>query len=599
MRDLFVTARSFLKRLTAFIRYRRATYDMNKRYPDATVEDIQREDTCIICREDMRPWSVTNPPAPAGAQARPGAVNERNRPKKLPCGHILHLGCLKSWLERQQVCPTCRRPVVETTPDANAANAANAPNAAQNANDPRLRWPDEQGLEPRAPAPPPQPANRGRGGMRMINLGPLRVGFGQGNLNDLAGFRDPAGQAGLDGAGVNPGPRVYGMELGFPRRAQPQPQPQAQEQNHIFGQSSSAALSQIEQQLQEIEQRIMSEIRALQLTQQELQITNLLQAELVRLRAMQNNNLDPLAANFAIPPVPQMPPLAPIPPLGPMPAFAAPNFTRPLNVPQMQRHGPRPNTSAIPSGSADLPPGVVIPEGWSLLPLQRIDNSPTPHAGSSAAPVAGESSANGNGEPGPSDAPASTVTVSPMPNDAASINNPTSEPEHAHVHEQHTTPIPSTINAATAEDSGDDTNNSHTPPSVQGFGEPINNPGTATSVSDLRNLTAIGNETAGEGGDESESVNLPNWGNSQLFSGPTLAASSSGGEQSNTVDTSTSTDESQSQPNPATESNPAGESSSYQSRGNTESEDSEIRRREKGKARSVMVEDVDDDEDGI
>ncbi|KAM3065700.1 E3 ubiquitin-protein ligase hrd1 [Clarireedia jacksonii] len=590
MRDLFVTARSFLKRLTAFIRYRRATHDMNKRYPDATVEDIQREDTCIICREDMRPWSVTNPPAPAGAPARPGAVNERNRPKKLPCGHILHLGCLKSWLERQQVCPTCRRPVVETAADPNAANAANPPNAAQNPNDQRMRWPDDQG-EPRAPAAPPQPANRGRGGMRMINLGPLRVGFGQGNLNDLAGFRDPAGQAGLDGAGANPGPRVYGMELGFPRRAQPQPQPQPQEPNHNFGQNSSPASPHIEQQLQEIEQRIVSEIRALQLTQQELQITNLLQAELVRLRAIQNSNQDPLAANFAVPVLPPMPTLAPIPP------FAAPNLTRPLHVPQMQRHGPRHNTSAIPSGSADLPPGVVIPEGWSLLPLQRIGNSPTPHAGPSATQGASEPSTNGNGESGLSDASASTVTVSPTQNDAASINNPDSE--RALAHEQHTTPMPSIVNAAVAEDSSDDTNNIHTPPSVQGSGEPIINSGTTTSVSDLRNWTAIRNETEGEGGDEGESANLPNWSNSQLFSGPTLTASSSpGGEQNNDTGTSLSTDEAQLQPKPAIESIPAGESSSYQSRDNTESDESDIRRREKGKARSVMVEDVEDDEDG-
>src|ERR1700730_1856326 len=80
MRDLFLTARSFIKRLTAFLRYRKATHDMNERYPDATVEEIQREDTCIICREEMRPWSVTNPaeppdPAPlAGLPAAPPAA---------------------------------------------------------------------------------------------------------------------------------------------------------------------------------------------------------------------------------------------------------------------------------------------------------------------------------------------------------------------------------------------------------------------------------------------------------------------------------------------------------------------------------------------
>lgn len=33
--------------------------------------------------------------------------------KKLPCGHILHLHCLRSWLERAQICPICRTPVLQ------------------------------------------------------------------------------------------------------------------------------------------------------------------------------------------------------------------------------------------------------------------------------------------------------------------------------------------------------------------------------------------------------------------------------------------------------------------------------------------------------
>jgi hypothetical protein len=43
----------------------------------------------------------------------------RQRPKKLPCNHSFHLGCLRSWLERQQACPTCRSTVMPQ--DANAA----------------------------------------------------------------------------------------------------------------------------------------------------------------------------------------------------------------------------------------------------------------------------------------------------------------------------------------------------------------------------------------------------------------------------------------------------------------------------------------------
>lgn len=32
--------------------------------------------------------------------------------KKLICGHLFHMHCLRSWLERQHTCPTCRAPVV-------------------------------------------------------------------------------------------------------------------------------------------------------------------------------------------------------------------------------------------------------------------------------------------------------------------------------------------------------------------------------------------------------------------------------------------------------------------------------------------------------
>ena len=80
-----MTARDFIKRLGALLRYRKAIQEMN-RYPDATLEELTREDTCIICREEMRPWDPEN---------NPGAM-DRIRPKKLPCGHILHLGDRKS-----------------------------------------------------------------------------------------------------------------------------------------------------------------------------------------------------------------------------------------------------------------------------------------------------------------------------------------------------------------------------------------------------------------------------------------------------------------------------------------------------------------------
>nr|6A3Z_A Chain A, E3 ubiquitin-protein ligase synoviolin [Homo sapiens] len=56
----------------------------------ATPEELQAMDNvCIICREEM----VT------------GA-------KRLPCNHIFHTSCLRSWFQRQQTCPTCRMDVL-------------------------------------------------------------------------------------------------------------------------------------------------------------------------------------------------------------------------------------------------------------------------------------------------------------------------------------------------------------------------------------------------------------------------------------------------------------------------------------------------------
>lgn len=341
---------------------------MNTKYEDATVEDIAREDTCIICREEMRPWSVTNPPVPAGQQppARPtGTVNERSRPKKLPCGHILHLGCLKSWLERQQACPTCRRSVVEA--------AHTRPTVPNDGNGPAQGAAQAPGQNvPNAPAAPPR-----RGNMRMLNIGPLRLGFGQGNLRDIAGGIENQPGQGNQPQGANP--RVYGLELGFPRRAAAQVQPQDVEHN--------TTAESLQDQIREMEHTIMGEIRSLQLTQQQLQLIQLLQAELGRLQDMQNGAADPVA-----PPAFQIPRIPQIPIIGQRPV--APTLL-PAPAQYMERHTVRPGTVAIPSGSLDLPPGVSIPEGWTLLPMHRMEGPPGGTTAAQSASPAGPASSSG------------------------------------------------------------------------------------------------------------------------------------------------------------------------------------------------------------
>ncbi|KAI7871734.1 hypothetical protein BDF14DRAFT_1873318 [Spinellus fusiger] len=105
IRDVYVTFRSFVQKCRDLYRYRRATRNMDELYPDASADDLSRtsDSTCIICREEMHAVVV-----PEGGNREEPRDTHRNtdQPKKLPCGHIFHFYCLRSWLERQQSCPT-------------------------------------------------------------------------------------------------------------------------------------------------------------------------------------------------------------------------------------------------------------------------------------------------------------------------------------------------------------------------------------------------------------------------------------------------------------------------------------------------------------
>lgn len=116
IRELYETFRNRI-RIADYVRYRKITSNMNERFPDATSDEINawvlyssigtvsvdsvirivfylyylvfRSDaTCIICCEEM------------------------TTAKKLLCGHLFHVHCLRSWLERQHTCPTCRAPII-------------------------------------------------------------------------------------------------------------------------------------------------------------------------------------------------------------------------------------------------------------------------------------------------------------------------------------------------------------------------------------------------------------------------------------------------------------------------------------------------------
>uniref|UniRef100_A0A4W5RC66 RING-type E3 ubiquitin transferase n=1 Tax=Hucho hucho TaxID=62062 RepID=A0A4W5RC66_9TELE len=163
IRPMYLAMRQFKKAVTDAIMSRRAIRNMNTLYPDATPEDLQASDNvCIICREEM----VT------------GA-------KKLPCNHIFHASCLRSWFQRQQTCPTCRMDVLR----------------ASNPNQPPTPAP-AQPPAPAAPANAPVPGPPGNvvPGM-MPHFPPGLFPF----WGPFPGAAPPAGAAGVPGATDAPG----------------------------------------------------------------------------------------------------------------------------------------------------------------------------------------------------------------------------------------------------------------------------------------------------------------------------------------------------------------------------------------------------------
>ncbi|RCN32272.1 zinc finger, C3HC4 type [Ancylostoma caninum] len=160
VRPFYLSLRALHKAINDVILSRRAINAMNNLFPVVSAEDLSAMDaTCIICRDEMTPEST---------------------PKRLPCGHVFHTHCLRSWFQRQQTCPTCRTDILASffflmwtelitaaagqraaangaVPAAQPNNAAAAPNAMPNARLPPNLFPfmAHQFAVPQ-PRPPPQ-----------------------------------------------------------------------------------------------------------------------------------------------------------------------------------------------------------------------------------------------------------------------------------------------------------------------------------------------------------------------------------------------------------------------------------------------------------
>lgn len=329
IRDVAMTIRSFYKRINDFIRYRQATRDMHARYPDATADDISGEDVCIICRENMRPWQQSGSQlTDANSTSRPSPWEERLRPKRLPCGHILHFACLRSWLERQQNCPTCRAPVLGSRTTVSNPNPLDQPAIQQG---------QVQQLQ-EARQDVQQPIIR----QNIFNFGPFRLAIGR------QGLAQPPNGFPLHQQGAAPTGGDVGSASGSLRQA-----PTSSQQ--IL---ANFVPTNVQLQLHHLEQQLTQEINDLNVQADQLFLVRVLQGELARLRA--------LRASPGAFPVSSNPPTVFHQSL-PISLNGALTFSRgPMLGFAQERQG---------GGNQNLPDGLTIPHGWNVLPLCRIPNS--------------------------------------------------------------------------------------------------------------------------------------------------------------------------------------------------------------------------------
>lgn len=326
IRDVAMTIRSFYKRINDFVRYRQATRDMNARYPDATVDDISGDDVCIICRESMRPWQQLGPRhTDANNPSSPSPWEERLRPKRLPCGHVLHFACLRSWLERQQNCPTCRAPVLGSRTNISNPNTLDQPVIQQ----------DQAQQLQEARQDIQQPIIR----QNVFNFGPFRLAIGRQGLgqpaNDLPPNLQGSASTGRDVSAAS-----------GPFRRAPTSSPQI---------AVNLDPTNVQLQLYHLEQQLTQGIEDLHLQADQLFLIRVLQGELARLRAMRSSPGTPhVSSNPST--IQSLPPSlngALTFPRAPLVGFAQ---------------------DSLDGGNQTLPDGLTIPDGWNVLPLGRITN---------------------------------------------------------------------------------------------------------------------------------------------------------------------------------------------------------------------------------
>lgn len=93
-------------------------YEQLQELPSPTESECIEDDTCIICMDSLYPTKaqLNSAVKKLKVKADDSIIQDaliKYKPKTLPCGHFLHMHCLKSWFERSKSCPMCRMDIFD------------------------------------------------------------------------------------------------------------------------------------------------------------------------------------------------------------------------------------------------------------------------------------------------------------------------------------------------------------------------------------------------------------------------------------------------------------------------------------------------------
>lgn len=149
IKDVLWDFLTLYQNVTSLWKIWRNNKQLDDKLPTMTHEELQQIDNiCIVCMDELLPESET--------QHHHSKIDAKYKPKRLPCGHVLHLYCLKNWMERSQTCPICRLAVFDETGNVvqSSASTTSRPSSAPTT----TSNPVEERSTTAAPAAPAAPA---------------------------------------------------------------------------------------------------------------------------------------------------------------------------------------------------------------------------------------------------------------------------------------------------------------------------------------------------------------------------------------------------------------------------------------------------------